>query len=244
MANQRLLRVLIVDDENSIRLSLEMALKMTNNFVVESCDSGDTAVEILKKEDFDVIVLDNRMPGMSGIDVLEWMHQQKLDIPVIMITGAGSEEIAVEAIKHGVYDYVRKDQLGKDRLALAVKSVHERHMYKRAIIEREAEERVLREKQKELDALQSFHTTVNSLGQLVERGLAALTEKIKKHQEIISKSANADMKEQWLVTLKDLEQDVQVVSSGVSSMRNLSTVVIHKLDEIHIVPKQNAQQEP
>ncbi len=242
MTNQRLLRVLIVDDENSIRLSLEMALKMTNNFIVESCDSGDTAVEVLKKEQFDVIVLDNRMPGMSGIDVLEWMHQQKVDTPVIMITGAGSEDIAVEAIKHGVYDYVRKDLLGKDRLSLAVKSVHERYLYRRAIIEREAEERVLKEKQKELDALQVFHTTVNSVGQMVERGLSALAEKIKKHEEVLQNSPNAEMREKLLPVLKELNEDIQMISSGVSSMRNLSTVVIHKLDEIHIVPKSGTSQ--
>ncbi|MBI3005988.1 MAG: response regulator [Ignavibacteriales bacterium] len=239
MSNQHLLRVLIVDDENTIRLGLEMALKMTNNFVVESCDSGDSAVEVLKKDNFDVIVLDNRMPGMSGIDVLEWMHEQKMDIPVIMITGAGSEEIAVEALKHGVYDYVRKDQLNKERLTMAIKSVHERFLYRRAIGEKKAEERVLSEKQKELDALQVFHTTVHSVGQMVERGLSQLSEKLKKHQESLLKSSNAEMREQWLPAFKELEQDVQMVSSGVSSMRNLSSVVIHKLDEIHIVPKQD-----
>lgn len=237
MATQRLLRVLIVDDENSIRLSFEMALKMTNEFVVESCDSGDTAVEILKNDHFDVIVLDNRMPGMSGTDVLQWMYEQKMHIPVIMITGSGSEEVAVEALKHGVYDYVRKDQLDKDRLSMAIKSVHERFLYRRGIIEREASERLLQEKQKVLDSLQMFHTTVNSVGQLVEKSLAALSNNLRKHEENFLKSVSLELKEQYAAAFKELKQDVEVVSSGVTSMRNLSSVVIHKLDEIQVAPK-------
>lgn len=237
MTTQRLLRVLIVDDENSIRLSLEMALRMTNEFVVESCDSGDEAVEVLRKDEFDVIVLDNRMPGMSGLDVLQWMYEQKMQTPVIMITGAGSEAFALEALKHGVYDYVRKDQLDKDRLSMAIKSAHERFLYRKAIIEREAEDRLLQEKQKALDSLQMFHTTVNSVGQLVEKSLAALSNNLRKHEENLLKSVSPELKEQYAAAFKELKQDVEVVSSGVTSMRNLSSVVIHKLDEIQIAPK-------
>jgi len=149
MTVQHLLHVLVVDDENSVRLSIEMGLKMTNSFAVESCESGEDAVELLQKNTFDVIILDNRMPGMSGIDVLQWMHEQKVIIPVIMITAAGSEEVAVEALKHGVFDYIRKDQISKDRLAIAIKSVNERFLYRKSMIAREAEDRLLKEKQKE-----------------------------------------------------------------------------------------------
>jgi len=239
MANERLIHVLVVDDEDSVRLSIEMGLKMTNNFVVESCDSGDAAVEALKEDDIDVIILDNRMPGMSGIDVLQWMHEHKILIPVIMITAAGSEEVAVEALKHGVYDYIRKDLITKDRLAMAIKSVHERFLYRKSMIERETEERFLKEKQRDLDSLQAFHNTVNSLGQLMEKGVLSLLTDLKRHEDLLLKLAGSNAKEQLEPSFKELRQDIEAISSGISSMRNLSNVVVQKLHEIQIAPKSN-----
>jgi DNA-binding NtrC family response regulator len=106
MPQSTLPHVLLVDDEDSFRLSIEMALKMTNEFIVQSCDSGESAVRILRKEAFDVILLDYKMSEMSGLDVLEWMHSQKILTPVILVTGAGSEAIAIEALKLGAYDYL------------------------------------------------------------------------------------------------------------------------------------------
>jgi DNA-binding NtrC family response regulator len=237
MTVERLLHVLVVDDENSVRLSIEMGLRMTNSFAVESCDSGEDAVELLKKETFDVIILDNRMPGMSGMDVLQWMHEQKVIIPVIMVTGTGSEEVVVEALKHGVYDFIRKDQISKDRLAIAIKSVHERFLYRKSMVAREAEERLLKEKQKELDSLQMFHNTVNSLGQLVEKNVSTLLSNLKKKEELLLKMVSTGDREQCQAAIKELSQEVELVASGVNSMRNLSTVVIQKLDEIKIAPR-------
>ncbi len=66
-----MIRVLLVDDEDSFRLSVEMALKMTDQFSVRSCNSGESAVELLKKDQFDVILLDNKMEDMSGLEVLQ-----------------------------------------------------------------------------------------------------------------------------------------------------------------------------
>ena len=124
MAQQPLLNVLLVDDEDSFRLSIEMGLKLTDAFVVESCDSGESAVELMKEKTFDVILLDNRMGDMSGMDVLEWMHAQRITTPVILVTAAGSESTAIEALQLGVYDYIRKDHIDVERLSIAVKSVH------------------------------------------------------------------------------------------------------------------------
>lgn len=241
MTVSRLVHVLLVDDEDSFRLSMEIALKMTNNFVVHSCNSGENAVETLKKEYFDVILLDNKMVDMSGLDVLEWMHSQKIQTPVIMVTAAGSEAVAVEAMKLGVYDYLRKDQLDIDRLSIAIKSVHERFLYRRQIIERQTEERLLKEKQKELDSLQVFHTTVNSVGQLVEKSLSELSRNLQKFENDLLQVVKEGQEDQCRAIFAELKQGVTVITSGVSSIRNLSSVATHKLDEIQIVPKSNGR---
>lgn len=236
MLQSTLPHVLLVDDEDSFRLSIEMALKMTNEFIVQSCDSGESAVEILKGKAFDVILLDYRMSEMSGLDVLEWMHSQKILTPVILVTAAGSETVAVEAMKLGAYDYLRKDQLDIDRLSIAVKGVHERYLYRKQMLERQAEEHLLQEKQQELDSLQMFHSTVNTVGQLVERSLADLSASLARFEKELLKIVKEGNEAQCTIIFKELRQGIDIVASGVGSMRNLSTMVTRKLDDIHIVP--------
>jgi DNA-binding response OmpR family regulator len=236
MSQSTLPHVLLVDDEDSFRLSIEMALKMSNEFIVQSCDSGQSAVEILKKEAFDVILLDYKMSEMSGLDVLEWMHSQKILTPVILVTSVGSETVAVEAMKLGAYDYLRKDQLDIDRLSLAVKSAHERHLYRKQMLERQAEEHMLQEKQEELDSLQMFHSTVNSVGQLVEKSLADLSASLARFEKELLKVVKEGNEAQCTMVFKEVKQGIDIVASGVGSMRNLSTMVTRKLDDIHIAP--------
>ncbi|MCX6135432.1 MAG: response regulator [Ignavibacteriales bacterium] len=237
MASSGMLRVLIVDDEDSFRLSIEMALKMSDKFSVRSCGSGEAAMELLKTEQFDAILLDNKMEDMSGLEVLQWMHEQEIQTPTIMITAAGSETVAVEAMKLGVYDYLRKDQLDIDRLRLAIKSVCERYLFKQEMIEREAEKRMLKEKQKELDSLRLFHDTVNSVGQLLEKSLTDLQKNLGDFQTELLGSVTDGAHARFKEVFKELHQSVEVISTGVASMRNLSAVVTHRLDEIQIAPR-------
>jgi DNA-binding response OmpR family regulator len=237
MASPGLMRVLVVDDEDSFRLSLEMALKMTDQFSVRSANSGEAAIELLKKEQFDVILLDYKMEDMSGLEVLEWMHSQEIQTPAIMITAVGSEEVAVEAMKRGVYDYLRKDQIDIERLRIAIKGVSERYLFKSQLIEREAEKRLLKEKQKELDSLRLFHNTVNSVGQILEKSLTDLQRNLNEFERDLSGSIVDGSLDRFKAMFNDLHQSLEVVSSGVASMRNLSSVVTHRLEEINIVPK-------
>ena len=242
MANPGLVRVLLVDDEDSFRLSLEMALKLSDQFAVRSCNSGEAAVDLLKQDQFDVILLDNKMEDMSGIEVLQWMHNQELQVPTIMITAAGSESIAVEAMKLGAYDYLRKDQLDIDRLKLAIKSVRERYEFRREVIQREAEKRLLKDKQKDLDSLRMFHSTVNSVGQLLEKSLHDLTKNLSGFEQELSSSKYDGTRDQLKSIFSDLHEGLNIVASGVATMRNLSSVVTHRLDEINIVPRSEKDQ--
>lgn len=100
-------RLLIVDDETVIRDGLKRILE-GESFDVETCSSGFHAIEIMQQHDFDLIITDLKMPGMSGIEVLKSVRTLQPDIPVILITGYASVDTAVEAMKNGAADYITK----------------------------------------------------------------------------------------------------------------------------------------
>ena len=100
-------RLLIIDDEAVIRDGLKRVLE-GESFVVETCSSGFHAIEIMQQREFDLIITDLKMPGMSGMEVLKNVRTLQPDIPVILITGYASVDTAVEAMKNGASDYISK----------------------------------------------------------------------------------------------------------------------------------------
>lgn len=98
--------VLIIDDERSIRNTLSDILA-NEKYQVDSAENGEIALEKVKENKFDVILCDIKMPGMDGMEVLDNILQNS-DTPVIMISGHGTIETAVDAIKKGAYDYIEK----------------------------------------------------------------------------------------------------------------------------------------
>jgi DNA-binding NtrC family response regulator len=121
--DEQTLNILIVDDEPTYRLVLSQNLKGCGH-TTETCESGDAAIDLLKKKAYDVVLLDYKMPGTSGINVLQWMYGMKMNIPVIIITGYGSEEIALEAWKWGAKDYFVKGKSDMSQLPALVLKVH------------------------------------------------------------------------------------------------------------------------
>ncbi|MDR2052204.1 MAG: sigma-54 dependent transcriptional regulator [Treponema sp.] len=101
------MRVLIVDDEEHIRESLGKYLAL-EKIEARGFESAENAREGLEQEVFDAAVLDLRLPGMSGQDLLLWMRQQGLTTPVIMISAHGQIADAVQALKTGAQDYLVK----------------------------------------------------------------------------------------------------------------------------------------
>ncbi|MEX1138773.1 MAG: response regulator [Bacteroidota bacterium] len=226
------LRILVVDDQDSFRMSLEIALSISEKHEVTMSDSGEDAIEKLKADEYDVVLLDYKMPGLSGLDVLAWMHENKNDTPVIMLTAAGSEEVAVEAMKLGAYDYLSKEHIEIDRLPLTINSVHERYLYRREISLRERQEIEHREQQKDMASLQMFQSTVNSIGQFVNNGLFQLTKEISSAESELLKYVNDDGRKAFLDSFSSLKQEFEVVSSGLKSMLDLTTLVTQKLEGI------------
>ena len=112
--------ILVIDDERSIRTSLKEVLEYEKHKIDLSSD-GIEGLELLKKNEYDVVLLDIKMPGMDGIEVLDNIMAEPRDIPVIMISGHGNIDTAVEAIKKGAYDYIEKP-LDLNRLLITIRN--------------------------------------------------------------------------------------------------------------------------
>lgn len=102
-------RVLHVDDEPIFRKMILTHLDGEHGLDVTSVQGPREALEALEESDFDCIVSDHQMPGRTGLELLEDVRENHSDIPFILLTGRGSEEIASEAISAGVTDYVQKE---------------------------------------------------------------------------------------------------------------------------------------
>lgn len=100
-------RILIADDEASLREFLEIFLKK-EGYEVQRAKNGKEALDLIKKRNFDLVISDLKMPGLSGIELLKAAQLEKRDLLFIMITAFGSTESAVEAMKLGAYDYICK----------------------------------------------------------------------------------------------------------------------------------------
>jgi len=112
--------VLVVDDEKSVRDSLKMILEY-EKFDMHFAENGEQALKTVQASHLDVILLDVKMAGMDGIEVLQRVREKKPDLPVIMISGHGTIETAVEATKLGAFDFLPKP-LDRDKLLVTLRN--------------------------------------------------------------------------------------------------------------------------
>jgi len=117
--------ILIVDDEPGSRESLRMILK--SFYDVSAAASGMEALDHIQKEDVDLITLDLKMPGLSGIDVLQELNKMGNEAAVIIITGHRTLNSIHEAIRYGVVDFVSKPFNVSDILAIVQRSLAQRN---------------------------------------------------------------------------------------------------------------------
>ncbi|MCI7588401.1 MAG: sigma-54 dependent transcriptional regulator [Spirochaetia bacterium] len=147
--------ILIIDDEKNIREGLGTALEL-EGYDVKLAENGEIGLKLIEKGDIDLVITDLRMPGISGEEVIAKVAGESPGIPVIVLTGHGSIDSAVTAMRNGAYDFLTKP-LNLDRLILIVK---------RALAGRELEIRHSTLKE-ELDAKTSFESIIGKSAEML-----------------------------------------------------------------------------
>ncbi|MEJ5264093.1 MAG: sigma-54 dependent transcriptional regulator [Bacteroidales bacterium] len=112
--------ILVVDDERSIRNTLKDVLEYEKH-TVELAEDGMSALQLIQQKEFDLVLCDIKMPQMDGTELLEKIMQVSPDTQVVMISGHGNIETAVESIKKGAFDFIEKP-LDLNRLLVTIKN--------------------------------------------------------------------------------------------------------------------------
>ena len=105
-------RILIVDDHARARESLADILRCAGHHI-ECRASAVEALRDLESSQFDCVITDLKMPGMSGLDFIRAIHAKQIETQVLMVTAHASVETAVEAMRHGAFDYIEKPFTGR-----------------------------------------------------------------------------------------------------------------------------------
>lgn len=117
-------KILIVDDERSIRNTLKDILEV-ESYQVDVVESGIEAFELIKENNYDVVFSDIKMPQMDGVELLQKIKVNNPETPIIMISGHGTIETAVDCIKKGAYDFIEKP-IDLNRLLIVVRNALDR----------------------------------------------------------------------------------------------------------------------
>ena len=152
--------VLAVDDEEAIRLTIKRGLESAG-YQVLVASGGQEALELFSKHSIDVMLLDIRMPGVSGLDVLAKVMAEDPDFSVIMVTAIAETRVAVEAMKAGAFDYLLKP-FDLDDLVLRVRRAQE---HRRLVLrERESQQEMERRvREQEVRLKDQFSELIQSL---------------------------------------------------------------------------------
>ena len=125
-------RILLVEDDDQYARLVKTQL-IGAGFEVERAPAALEALDLVEAEEFDLVLSDILMPGMSGLDMLEELGQRGATVPVVVMSAFGSMDTAIQAMKRGAYDYVSKP-FKKDELILAIRKLEEREVLRRRVV--------------------------------------------------------------------------------------------------------------
>lgn len=109
--------ILLIDDEESLRWSYALILE-TAGHQVATAEDYDSALELLSSNSYDLIISDLLLPGHSGLEIVEWLTNQHIDVPVVIVTGQPEQETVCRGFELGVFEYLTKPVRKNDLLSI------------------------------------------------------------------------------------------------------------------------------
>lgn len=225
----RKLKLLFIDDEPNFVEPLAEYLSQRYQHATKHVASVEAAQRELARESYDIIFLDYIMPGASGIEFLRWAETGHLDIPIVVVSGQGTEDVAVEAMKLGAFDYINKTHLDLEYLPIVINNAYERFVLRKA--NREMEQEKLNREKEEL-AVKVFQDTVKSFVQRINNDLAHILLRLGMYRKQTSRTKGPQDRELKHL-LDDIEYSSKAMEAAVAALVQLNQTVtrLHDVDK-------------
>ena len=176
------MRVLVVEDNRDHQFIIRKKLQeYRDGIIVDMAESVDEAERLIHTNDYESVLLDYRLHGSSGIELVKWIQDREIGIPIIMITNMEDVSIAVQALKLGVYDYLCKNRESFDRLPLLIEKASEEYRLKKKLKETEFRYSTLVEGINEAVFLMNSANEIVYISSSVERLFGCTEEECKKN---------------------------------------------------------------
>ncbi len=215
-------RILVADDEDSYRLSVMKHLQLSGLYDADGVGSGEAALEAMNTNHYDLLILDYKMGEVSGLNVLQRMFEQKMILPVIMVTSAGSETIAVEAMKLGAYEYVRKEEFALNRFPDLVRATLERQRF---TLEREHGTRSPKKTPEKSEVSEALRSAGVFFSDSANAAIQVLDGELREYRHRISPNLNPSVRTDLDRIFKSVEVQVKVVSLLTEVLTELAALV-------------------
>ena len=226
--------ILVIDDELGPRESIRMVFKDTHN--VSLAEDGFKGIEILKREDIDVIILDLKMPKINGIETLKKIREIDKDVPVIILTGYGDVDSAKKAIHYGTMEFLSKPFNVEDIIKIVNKAIETRRAKLRS--EKLKEElKQLNEQLKERISNMENLATVGQISAEIMHEINNLLTVIHGYTQLLSQQINPDNSSKGYVSTinEEIKRCKEIAKNILELSKNKQTV--EKVNINHLIRK-------
>ena len=218
--------VLLVDDDPALLLALPQTIHLRLSGVqLETADSAQSALNLLQTKEYDAIISDIKMPGMDGLELMKNVYERFPETPVLLITGHGEHELAIQAIRGGAYDYIQKPIDRDDFTASLERALHTRQL-RRQIQEQQhaledytlSLERIVERRTREIVETQEADRQVLAL---VSRELTTFLHHWQNTSQLVMDALeHGENKEQTLLQLAELQRSRQHMELFIQEMQH------------------------